>query len=189
LKQVAIDVTTVFERGGRELLDFLEYCVLSVKKDVLFVYLVREYRQRPVASGALAIYDMFCAAAAPARISAAGMLPPKDMRLEQSVAPLRRGVFPQSDSAGSVVAEALEATPNLLPPRYLFDSLVQQLTASPDTVIATVQQTYDPSLTPHENLPGGQLTPGQRAFVEHVWSPIVRPHLVTAGFWRIATVA
>jgi hypothetical protein len=39
-----------------------------------------------------------------------------------------------------------------------------------------------------ENLPGGRLSAGQRAFVETVWRPRVRPQLVAAGFWRAANL-
>jgi hypothetical protein len=33
------------------------------------------------------------------------------------------------------------------------------------------------------------MTPGQKAFVERVWVPRVRPRLVAAGFRRIADIA
>jgi hypothetical protein len=32
------------------------------------------------------------------------------------------------------------------------------------------------------------MTAGQKAFVENVWRPRVRPALVAAGFWRVATI-
>ncbi|MCA9131853.1 MAG: hypothetical protein KDA45_01805 [Planctomycetales bacterium] len=201
-----VDINAVFERGGRELLDLLEYSVLSLNKEVVFLYLAREYRQHPTARMAVALHDMFCAAQSPARIDLAVLLPPKDMRLEQAISGLRpvppvRPAPPAEDGAALEDAaavedsEALEAEepprppPPVLPPRYLFDAVVEQLTAGPETVVARVAQHYDPSLTPHENLPGGKLQAGQRAFVENIWLPIVRPHLVAAGFWRVATVA
>jgi len=55
--------------------------------------------------------------------------------------------------------------------------------------LTRISSTYDPTLTPEENLQGGRLNAGQRQFVENVWHPILKPRLVRAGFWRIATVA
>jgi hypothetical protein len=63
------------------------------------------------------------------------------------------------------------------------------LETSPGGALRAVGELYDPSLTPHENLPGGRMTPGQKAFVERVWVPRVRPRLVAAGFRRIADIA
>ena len=59
---------------------------------------------------------------------------------------------------------------------------------SPDP-IATPGHAFDPAQSPAANLPGGRMTAGQRAFVEGVWQPRVRPELVRAGFWKIADVS
>lgn len=187
---MSVDVNVIFEKGGRDLIDFLEYCVLGVKKDILFLYLAREYRLRPTAAGAVALHDVFCTATAPARISAAHLLAPKDMRLDQSVHPYRQNILEKHriESTGGEDDEQRNVPP-LLPPRHLFDPLVHQLISGSDSVLSEVQQHYNPALTPHENLPGGKLNAGQRAFVENIWTPLVRPHLVAAGYWRIATVA
>ena len=48
---------------------------------------------------------------------------------------------------------------------------------------------YDPARTPMQTLPNGKMNAGQRQFVEQIWQQVLRPHLVAAGFWRIATVA
>ncbi len=57
-----------------------------------------------------------------------------------------------------------------------------------DYVIRRIRETYDPALEPVENLPGGKMTAGQRMFVERVWRPKLRPHLVQAGFLRVASI-
>lgn len=217
------NVSEIFERGGRDLINFLEYCVLSINKDIVFLYVVGEYRLRPTASGATSIHDMFCAANAPAKISVHDLLAPKDVRLQRAVVAYRPpppaaygsgqreatehgsavdgSPMDSSSIDGSIVDGAWEdasapekpRTPIqrhvLLPPRYLFDSVAQKLLSDQSQMISAVAQAYDPALTPHENLPGGRLQAGQRAFVDNVWLPIVRPHLVAAGFWRLATVA
>ncbi len=195
--EVPIRIETFFDRGGRDLIDLLEYCVISLRKDILFHYLVRQYRQRPTAGGAVAMYDMFCAADAPARISAANVLAPKDMRLEQAMVPFRQSLLScaadevVSDNVASDHAATEPRRPMVdpFPPKYLFDPVVQSLMASSDTQWQDVESHYDPSITPHANLPDGRMTANQRLFVDRIWTPVVRPRLVAAGFWRIATVS
>lgn len=194
---MCISIETFFDRGGRDLIDLLEYCVISLRKDILFHYLVRQYRQRPTAGGAVAMHDMFCAADAPARISAARILAPKDMRLEQAIMPFRQTLL--RCAADEVVADdgTSDQTETIsrrqvvdpFPPKYLFDGIVKSLLAASDTQWQNVESHYDPSITPHANLPGGKMTANQRLFVDRIWTPVVRPRLVAAGFWRIATVS
>lgn len=186
-----VDVLQVFKSGGRERIDLLEYCVLSVNTDALFLFLVQEYQQRPTADAAVAIHAMFCAAGSPATISSRTLLPPKDMRLENSIAPLRNNLLQrhQQLSEAGVDEDPPEPSPAMLPPRYLFDFLIPAITQGGDSAIAKLGRGYNPALTPHANLPGGRLSDGQRAFVDNIWTPIVRPTLVSAGFWRIATIA
>jgi hypothetical protein len=86
------------------------------------------------------------------------------------------------------VAPAGELPPPLFPARYIFDEVVRQLETGRGQ-LREVGELYDPSLTPYENLPGRRMTPGQKAFVEHVWVPRVRPRLVAAGFRRVADIA
>lgn len=192
---------TIFQRGGRELLDLLTHCVFSFNPDVLFLYLVREYQFRPQATGAVAIYDVFCDPRAPAKVSAVERLPPYNAHLEQTVTQLRwalqtaNGGNPPTNNAADAEASPTQQAnspplpPSIpLPPRFLFDSIANDLTNANATKITALEQYYDPSLTPKENLPSGELSDGQRVFVDHVWTPRIRPHLVSAGFWRMATV-
>jgi len=75
-------------------------------------------------------------------------------------------------------------------PRYLFDAVVNELTdTAAEETLAAILDHYDPDRSPHENLPGGRMSAGQRAFVEQVWEPRLRPYLVAAGFRRIANIA
>ena len=73
------------------------------------------------------------------------------------------------------------------PGRYIFNGIASQVWAGKQ--LRWVAQTYDPALSPHENLPGRRLTAGQKAFVENSWEPASRPCLVSAGFRRIANIA
>ncbi|QDV42143.1 hypothetical protein Enr13x_19860 [Stieleria neptunia] len=201
---------TIIERGGRELIELLTHCVFSFNTDVLFLYCVGEYQLRPQAVSALAIYDVFCAPAAPARISDPSQIPPKDMRVGQTIADLRQAFQAatcdppqpkavedddddderrdagQDDTPAGSTPPVRPAVP--LPPRYLFDSIAANLAVSEQAKIATLENYYDPKRTPQENLPGGELTDVQRAFVDHVWTPRIRPYLVSSGFWRVSTV-
>ena len=86
---MAISTRSCFEQGGRELIELLTHCVFSFNTDVLFLYLVREYQFRPQAVGAIAIFDVFCGASAPARISATSTIPPRDMRIDHTISQLR----------------------------------------------------------------------------------------------------
>ena len=176
-------MSEVFRKGGRELIDLLEYCVISVKTDPVFVFLAHEYRMHPTAVGVVALFDMFCAADAPARISSHDVLPRKDLRLQQAIAPYRQYL----ESQHAMMTELKADVPNQLvrppaPANYLFDFVVQELTQGPNGALMKIGQQYDPTLSPHENLSGGTMSGKQRAFVEQVWQPRVRPQLVRAGF-------
>ena len=76
---MAVNVGEVFARGGKGLIDLLEFCVISVRMDPVFVFLAGEFRARPTAQGAVALYELFCARDAPARLSALRALPPYDL--------------------------------------------------------------------------------------------------------------
>lgn len=212
---MAVNVGEVFARGGKGLIDLLEFCVISVRMDPVFVFLAGEFRTLPTARGAVALYELFCARDAPARLSALRALPPYDLRLPAAIRPLaerlereRReratealaeteevGVESIEDertpggvtAAGGATTE--ELPPTLFPARYMFDEVVLQLEAGRRGQLREVGELYDPSLTPHENLPGRRMSPGQRAFVDRVWVPRVRPRLVAAGFRRVADIA
>jgi len=175
---MAVEIDKVFTRGGRELIDFLSFCVLSVETDPLFLFLAREFRTLPTAAGAVALFDAFCAANAPARISVSSAIPPFDLRIGHAVEALR----------AALAGAGVPPPPPPLPPRYLFDAVVADVRSIAAERIAAVARRFDPDRTPLENLPGGRLTAGQRFFVEQVWQPRVRPMLVGAGFRRIANI-
>ncbi len=201
---------TIMQRGGRELIELLTHCVFSFNTDVLFLYCVGEFQLRPQAVSAIAIYDVFCAPTAPARISDLSLIPPKDVRIEQTIAQLRQafqaatcdpplsGGVADDESGGARQDDRQDAGQDEstqpvrpavpLPPRYLFDLIAANLTVSEQAKIATLEGYYDPKRTPQENLPGGELTDVQRVFVDHVWTPRIRPYLVSSGFWRVSTV-
>jgi hypothetical protein len=165
------DIYQIFSKGGRPLLDFLDYCIRSIEVDALFIFLVSEYRNGATRSKAVALYDLFCAPDAPARVSATKALPPYDFRLRETIRPLK---------AADIAAGAL-------PPRYLFDFLVFELQKT--ARMSTKLRRYKPSRSPIENLPGRRMSQVQLHFVQNVWQPIIRPKLVAAGFWRIGTIA
>jgi hypothetical protein len=183
---MAVNLDQTFESGGKPLLDLLDYCVRSVQMDPVFLCLVREYRLHPTAAKALAIYEVFCAPTALARISVAHALPPGNRRIESAVAVLRQ----QTRAADATLEQPreLRILPPL-PPRYLFDFLVESLEHHAGSSLRKVRRKYNPRLSPIKNLPGGRMNAGQRMFVEKIWEPTLRPQLVSAGFWRVATVA
>jgi hypothetical protein len=87
---VPADIQQILRRGGRGLVDFLEYCVLARQLDPIFVFLANEYRLQPTIPGAIALYDTFCPPNAPARLDAVDVLPPRNLGLQQQVERLRR---------------------------------------------------------------------------------------------------
>ena len=191
---VSIKIEEIFSGGGRDLINLLEYSVLSINVDLLFVYLVREFRVRPSAAAAIALHDLFCCSDSPARVSCEAALFPKDARLTQAISPYRASspdassvsALPRDSSDQHAKTTRFEAP--LLPPRYIFDSLVQRITDQEESSSIYSLASYSVALTPHENLPNGELSAAQRRFVEHIWQPIVRPELVAAGFWRVASI-
>ncbi|MCD0463752.1 hypothetical protein U8335_25390 [Roseiconus lacunae] len=205
---MAIQLEAIFTAGGRPLIDVLTHCVYSINADALFLYLVREYRFKPQAKAAIALHDVFCNPQSPACISQSTMIIPKDWRLAHSIEPFRQAIeavesVDQSASDDSRSGSESEAedhssgddnTPSdgcvaiEIPPRHLFDHVVDAIRRGPSPAIASLQQSYDTGKTPTGNLPGGELSAVQRAFVDHQWLPSVRPFLVAAGFWRIATI-
>ena len=66
---MAVDLRAIFASGGRPLIDSLEFCVRSVRMDPVFAFLEVEFRLQPTSPGAIALYDVFCAPEAPARLS------------------------------------------------------------------------------------------------------------------------
>ena len=181
-----VDITSILAKGGAQRLAFLRYCVLSFSVEPLFVFLAQEYRLRPSHAAALALFDVFCARQAPARLPAEEWLPPRALLVEAEITRIR-AQWNQMQSPEPPDEES--ATPVATPSRNLFDAIVRGVQQDAQGRLARVSSTYDPARTPEENLPGGKLTQGQRGFVENVWHPILKPRLAAAGFWQIATVA
>jgi hypothetical protein len=182
---MAVDIRSVLAAGGRPAIGLLEYCVASVQLEPVFVYLAVDYRYRPTAPRALALYDAFCAPGAAGRIRADSVLPPRSLRLAQEVARIR-GWVQGADAPEGTPPQASTAIP--VPARYLFDEVLALLTSGGHERVRHIEETWDPSLSAVENLPGGRMTAGQRMFVEKVWRPQLRPGLVQGGFPRIATI-
>ncbi|MCC9603617.1 hypothetical protein LOC67_23960 [Stieleria sp. JC731] len=210
-----IQIAPIIQSGGKPLIDLLNHCVQSINTDVLFLYLIGEFKLRPQAQSAVALFDVFCSIQSPACISCHGMIAPKDLRLANSISPLRASLeaantaieeaankteldesseepgdeVENSDSADTPASESsFEAPPVLLPARYLFDQVADSIRQSPASGFNKLQGYYDPLKSPKENLPGGDMNASQRMFVDNVWSPMVRPFLVSAGFWRVSTI-
>jgi len=175
-----IDLDDVFSRGGAELIEALNYCVRSVQMDPIFAFLVDEYRVSPTAAKAIALYDLFLAPNAPARINAAEHLPPRELGLQVLIQSFRRGSGPQP---------AAVPTLQVQPGKFVFDAVALHLRKNRRGAIAKIKRRYNPKLSATENLPGGKMTVGQKRFVEQIWQRRVRPALVGAGFRRIANIA
>lgn len=196
---MGIDVEATFAKGGRELLGFLSFCVMAYHMEPLFAFFHREYAFRPTPRGALALYDCFCAAGAPARMRAGHeVLPPRNIRFAVEMEALRRDVArfapeammaPGVTSAQPAIAGDLSESvdpgvrpPGTLAPTRHFNQLVARLSAGPANPIAAPGLRFNPNLTPAENLPEGRMSPAARAFVDNVWRPRVAPILTAAGF-------
>lgn len=182
---MAIQIADVFRIGGVGLIDFLHYCVFSRQLEPVFAFLVQEYRNHATSGRALALYDLFCAQGAPARIKAEPVLPPLDWRIHRSIQPIRPklvGTGPEPGGANEIPQPLGLSTP------YLFDFIVRYLEDTADRPLQTIARQFDPCREPLENLTDGKMTPSQRAFLENVWRPIVRQQLIKAGFWRIANI-
>jgi hypothetical protein len=180
---VAIDLHEVFQRGGKPALELLDYSVRSQQMDPLFMYLTQDFRIAPSMAKAIALYEIFCAPHAPSRVSVAEVLPPQDLRLQEAVRPFRLNWTRVQATAAFDVDNRVAP---LLPPRYLFDSVVRGLEQG--ACCTAIRESYNPELSPVQNLPGGTMTANQRYFVDKVWQPVIRPHLTAAGFWRISSV-
>ena len=180
-----IDITDTLARGGRARIDLLRYCVMSIAMEPVFLFLAGEYRLRPAHASALALYDVFCEPQSAARLSAHGLLPPRDLRLATDIAQVRsRWAALQAPAQEDEEPRTVPAGPG----RSLFDALVRGVRADANGKLATLSAAYDPQRSPAENLPGGRMNASQRSFVDNVWIPYARPRLAAAGFWQIATV-
>ena len=179
---MAFDLDRVIERGGKNLIALLQHGVRAAHADLLFVFLVGEYRQAPTAAKALALYRSFCASDSPARLSDPKLLPPLNPSLVGSMRPLEESLQPLAPGANPRVG-----SPPFLPSRQLFDQLASQIRAS-SAGLRALKRYYRMRKTPVQNLPGGKMTAGQRFFVDRIWQPVLKPRLVAAGFWRVASI-
>ena len=178
-----VDLNRILERGGKGWIDLMDYAVRSMQMDLLFLALVRDYRNHPTVPKAVALYELFCTLQAPARISVEETLPPRNLQLQAAIRPYQSAQLP-------VPGTNIPGTPRppVLPPKYLFDSVACRLEQlSP--ALRNIRRRYKPGRSPQANLPGGKMTASQRHFVDKVWEPMIRPRLVAAGFWRVGTVA
>ena len=180
-----VDIAETLMRGGARRIALLRYCVISVTMEPVFVFLTQEYRLRPTHVAALALYDVFCAPGAPARINVGDPLPPRNLTLVAAIRAIRQQ-WDYLQGAGEPREEA--GVSITTPYRNLFDSIARSVQGDPEGPFAQVELRFDPQLSPQENLPGGKMNAGQRHFVEKIWQPIVRPRLVAAGFWHIANI-
>ncbi len=176
------DAIDILVHGGKACVEFLQFSLFSARPDGVFVFLTHEFAVRPTARGAVALYDLFLAPGAPARVSAEAALPPRNLALPAAVAPLR-ATFDRL-ATFTPTEESPAPPPVPIPPRHLFDAVVDALHES---VVAVVAE-FDPDKGPVGSLPNGRLTAPQRAWVETVWCKRVRPQLVAAGFGRVSSL-
>jgi hypothetical protein len=179
------DIAELLSCGGEGRIALLRYCVMSITPEPVFLFLVQEYRFRPTHRAALALYDVFCAPAAAARVRSPTALPPRDLRLSAAISAIRRQWAELQSPAQPEDGIPVSTT---VPHRDLFDRLAAALQQDPDGPLARVARLYDPGRTPHQNLPGGTMNAAQKHFVERVWRPVARPALVVAGFWQIGNI-
>lgn len=180
---MSVDIEKIISGGGKELVDLLNYAVRAVQTDLLFVFLVEEYRNAPTAHKAVALYEIFCAPQAPARLSAVELLPPVHPSLEVALRPLRANVAAVNEARGS------GSTPPvlLLPAKFIFDSIVLHLKKkSPG--LRHIKRRYRVERSPSANLPGGSMSEAQRFFVDRVWTANLRPRLLAVGFRRVSSI-
>ena len=176
---MATNFEKIFSRGGEDLVALLKYVVRAANVDLLFAYLVWEYRQHPTSPKALALYRMFCVPRAPARLTVPELLPPLNPQLALRIGPIEAAVA--LSGAGSA-----PGLPRLVP-KFLFDDLAANL-CKRSTRIRKARRDYRVRKTPAQNLPFEMLTEYQRYFPEYVWKPVLKPALVAAGFWRVGAI-
>ena len=180
---MAVDIDKILSVGGEPLVDLLNYAVRAVQTDLLFTFLVGEYRQAPTSQKAVALYETFCAPQALARVSATGLLPPVNPQLEVALRPLRANVAEMHAAIG----EGRGVPILILPPKFIFDAVAVHLREN-SVGLRRIKRNYRMKRTPTENLPGGRMNEGQRFFVDKVWVPNLRPRLIAVGFRRVSSI-
>jgi len=166
-----MDVLEALERRGKGTLDFLDYCVRSTQLEPLFVFLVQEYRFSPTVPKAIALFHTFCAPAAIAKVSTDA----EDEQLQKAMRPI---TVTWTRMQAALVFGPGNGIPPLAPPSTLFDALAEKILRA--GILGKLRRNYCAGL---------KMNRVQQHFVEKIWQPIIRPHLVAAGFWRIAEVA
>lgn len=166
-----MEFAETLERRGKGTLDFLDYCVRSMQMHAMFVFLVEEYRRNPTVPKAVALFHTFCAPAAVAKVSAEC----DDQQMQSAMRPI---TLSWTRMQAALVFGPGNGAPPLPPPVSLFDGVVEKIINA--GIIAGLKRDYRAGI---------RLDRGQEHFVEKIWRPIIRPHLVSAGFWRIAEVA
>ena len=165
LRQFTMDIDPANEQ-------FLEFCVSNGEMEPLFVRLVEEYRAAPTVAKAVALYDVFCAPCAPAKIDAAPCLPPRDMRIPNAMRPIRLN---WTRMQAAYVFGPSKQISNKPPSRSLFDAIARYL-ARAERLLGARKR--------YQTWRGGICHPTEQHehFVRRIWQPIVSPHLSAAGF-------
>ena len=166
-------------RANREMDQFLEFCVSTGEMEAVFLHLVEEYRAAPAISKAVALYDIFCAPCAPAKVRADAVLPPNDMRIQNAMRPIKLN---WTRMQAAFVFGPTTHISNTPPPRSLFDALARHIAKSGD--FQNIKARYRAWLSDgnSDDTPSNEV---QRHFLERIWQPIIRPHLVAAGFFEL----
>jgi hypothetical protein len=166
-----MEVLETWDRRSAGMLDFLDFCVRSMQMDPLFVYLVQEYRANPTVPKAVALFHTFCAPAAVAKVS----VNTDDPQIQNAMRPI---TVSWTRMQAALVFGPGNGAPPLSPPASIFDRLAEEIMRA--GILARLKRDYRQ---------GAKMNRIQQHFVEKIWQPIIRPHLVAAGFWRIAEVA
>lgn len=163
--------------------DFLEFCIRAGGMEPLFIRLVGEYREAPTICKAVALYDIFCAPCAPAKVNADPLLPPFDMRIQKAMRPIKLN---WTRLQAAFVFGPSTHICSKAPSRSLFDGIVDYL-ANSETV-RDLKRRYREVVAEGE----GRFAPidhFQQHFLERIWNPIISPHLLAAGFSELPGLA
>lgn len=136
--------------------------------DPLFVFLVQEYRANPTVPKAVALFHTFCAPGALAKLSVGT----ENQQIQKA---MRSIIVSWTRMQAALIFGPGNAVPPACPPASLFDTLAQDILRA--GILARLKRHYRA---------GAKMNRLQQHFVEKIWRPIIRPHLVAAGFWQIA---
>lgn len=166
------------ERGGKSQIDLLGFCVNRRRVDVLFYFLVREYRLFPTWLAAWVLYEEFCLENSAARLSVVTTDRDLPVSFVNSIA-----VIQQNLEAYFELPEDERVPLNRLPrpDRSLFDFWIERMKRHPAAPLDAAMRDYEA----RDAATSGAM---DAHFLNEIWRPRVRPRLVAAGFWRIATI-